>query len=127
MIDLLGAVLVVVLFVVLLDVLKVVEQARSAIAISRNSMETMRNAELDDDTKERELQKGAIALFRLMLTMLVSFATALVAPMAVVWLLDRAGFMSLGGVSAMLVRWDFMFGATVLGVGLFVVINRRGE
>ena len=127
MIDLLGAVLVVVLFVVLLDVLKVVEQARSAIAISRNSMETMRNAELDDDTKERELQKGAIALFRLMLTMLVSFATALVAPMAVVWLLDRAGFMSLDGVSAMLVRWDFMLGATVLGVGLFIILNRRGE
>ena len=125
--DLLGAVLVVVLFVVLLDVLKVVEQARSAISISRNSMETMRNAELDDDTKEREIQKGALGLFRLMLTMVISFGTALVAPMGVIWLLDRADFMSFEGVSAMLVRWDFMLGATVLGVGLFVVLNRRGE
>lgn len=125
MIDLLGAIVVVVLFVVLLDLLKVVEQARSAIAISQKSMETMRNAELDDDTKERELQKGAIGLFRLMLTMSLSFATSLVAPMALIWLLDLAGFMSLDAVSAMLLRWDFMLGATVLGVGLFVVLNRR--
>ena len=126
MMDLLGAVVVVVLFVVLLDVLRLVEQARAAIAVSRKSMETMRSAELDDDTKERELQKGALGLFRLMLTMLISFAIALVAPMGVVWLLDRAGLMSFDGVSAMLIRWDFMLGATVLGVGLFVVLNRRG-
>ena len=127
MIDVFGAVLVVVLFVVLLDVLKVVDQARSAISISRRSMETMRNSALDDDTKERELQKGALGMFRLMITMLISFSIALVAPMAVIWVLDRSGLMSLHGVSTMLVRWDFMLGATVLGVALFVVLNRRGR
>jgi len=59
--------------------------------------------------------------------MLISFAIALVAPMAVIWLLDVIGFMSFDGVSSMLVRWDFMLGATVLGVGLFVVLIRRRE
>ena len=125
--DLFGAILVVILFVVLVDVLNIVARAREVVVIARESASVMQNPALDDDTKEASIQKNTLRLAYLLLLLVGGFTVSLVAPMAVVWVAELAGLLSLDGVFAMLIRWDFMLGATVFGVVAFVVLARRSR
>jgi hypothetical protein len=123
--NLLGAVIVVGLFIWLLDVLKLVPLATDAIAVSRRATATMRDSALDDEAKETALQQGALRLMKLSALLLVGSVAALAAPMGAIWLLELAGLMSLQGVVAILMRWDFLLLATVVGVAAFIVLQRR--
>jgi hypothetical protein len=120
-----GAFAVIGLFIWLVHVLKLVTLAADAIAVSRRSAAVMRDAALDDDAKEAALQQGAVRLMKLALLMLVGSAVALAAPMAAVWLLELAGIMSVDGVVAILLRWDVLLLATVVGIGAFVALRKR--
>jgi hypothetical protein len=122
-----GSIAVVIMFVVLIYVLRLVRQAQEVLAISRDSMGVLRDASLDDETKEKFFQTSAIRLFRLLLLMLVGTAIALLAPIGVIWLLDRAGIVSLDAVLAILVRWDFIVAASVVSIGAYIVLERRGR
>lgn len=120
-----GAVVVVGLFVWLVHVLRLVPLAKDAIAISRRSAAIMRDSTLDDDAKESAMQQSAVRLMKLSFMLLVGSAVALAAPMGVIWLLEVAGLVSLDDVVAILLRWDVLVLATVVGIGSFVVLERR--
>jgi hypothetical protein len=122
-----GSIAVVIMFVVLIYLLRLVRQAQEVLAISRDSMGVLRDASLDDEAKERFFQTSAIRLFRLLVLMLVGTAIALLAPIGVIWLLDLAGIVSLDAVLAILVRWDFIVAATVVGIVAYVLLERRGR
>lgn len=120
-----GAVAVVGLFIWLVHVLKLVPLAADAIAVSRRSAAILRDAALDDDAKEAAMQQGAVRLMKLALLLLIGSTAALAAPIGAVWLLESVGIMSVDGVVGILMRWDFLLLASVVGVGAFVALQRR--
>lgn len=119
-----GAVFCVVSFALLLHWVRLVERTRDVLAVSREASSVLHNATLTDRDKERAVQRGAVQLFRLLLVLLAGTAVCLFAPLAVIWLLSEAGFMSLDGVLATLARWDFLLAGSVLGVLTYVAVSK---
>jgi hypothetical protein len=122
-----GALVVVCLFIWLVRLSRLVPFAQEAVALSRRATAIVRDAALDDDAKEAAIQQCALRLAKLSLLLLVFSAVAVAAPMGAIWLLDLAGLMSLDAVVAILLRRDFLLLATVLGVGGYVLLERRGR
>jgi hypothetical protein len=123
--SLVGALAVAGLFVWFVRLFKLVTFAQEAIALSRRAASIVRDAALDDDAKEVAIQQSALRLLKLTLLLLVGSVVAVAAPMAAIWLLDLVGLMSLDSVVAILLRWDFLLLATVLGIGGYVLLERR--
>jgi len=122
--NLLGATLVVILFAVLVHVVRLVRWTTEVVAESRESAAVLKNPGLDDEEKEKALQKHAIRLCVLFLLLVLGSAVALLAPVGLIWLMDAAGLISLDGVLDMLQRWDFLAAATVIGSGIYLILRR---
>lgn len=122
--NLLGATLVVVLFAVLIQLFRFVERTRDVLAISRESVETMRSESLTEREKESLIQKNSLQLFRLLGLLLLGSAVALCLPLALVWISEFAGLFSYQGVVDMLLRWDFIIAALFIGVAAYYAMAR---
>lgn len=121
------AALVVVVFAVLLGRLRLVGRARSAAQHTGDCLRVLRDRSLDDRAKERALQSHAVRLFGLFALLVGGGAVALAAPLLGVWMLDRAGVASFGGVLATLERADFLAATALVGLAAWLVIRRVGR
>ncbi len=119
MIPWLGAIFLVVGFVILVRCFRLTDKTRDAIHIARESLEIVRNADLSEDEKERALQAKAKRLFRLSLILILGGLSALVLPMGVLWLCDRCGLISLTAVLRVAVSPMFLIGSGVLALLAF--------
>jgi len=122
--NLLGATLVVIIFAVLVHVVGLLRRTMEVVALSKDSVSVFRNPGLDDEAKEKALQKHAVRLFVLLVLLILGSAVALLAPVGMIWLLGMAGMFSVDGVLDMLQRWDFLIAATVIGVGIYPILRR---
>ena len=119
-----GATVMVILFAILLHVLGLVQTTKQVVAISQAASSTLRNTLLSDAEKERLMQQSSIQLFRLLAVLILRTAVALVAPLAVIWLLQLAGILTVEGVLRMLARWDFIIAASILGILVYVALDK---
>ena len=119
--DLLGALLVIVLFTFLLHVVRLVPKTREVISIGQRAMATLRDEALSDDEKERRMQKDSLRLLWLLLVLVAGSIVALLVPLALIWLSEFAGLFSVAGVLDMFMRWDFILGGTALGIATYIV------
>jgi hypothetical protein len=124
---LLGASLVVVGFVVLAHFVGLIPKTAEVLARTRESIAVLKDPQLDDDSKERHMQQNAIVLFKLLGLLLLGSAVALLTPFAIIWLADIAGLLSLNSSIDMLLRWDFLLGATVIGFAAYYGLRRFGR
>jgi hypothetical protein len=124
---LLGASLVVVGFVVLAHFVGLIPKTAEVLARTRESIAVLKDPQLDDDSKERHMQQNAIVLFKLLGLLLLGSAVALLTPFAIIWLADIAGLLSLDSSIDMLLRWDFLLGATVIGFAAYYGLRRFGR
>lgn len=124
MIDVLGASFLAIGFAVIVQVLGLVRHASSAMTLSNDAMKVLSNASLSDEEKERAMQTKAVKLFRLFFVLTFGGIVALLAPVAVVWGLDRLGLVSLDGVMHAALSWPFIVGVTVIAVALFWFMGR---
>jgi len=115
-----GATLMVIMFAVLLHVLGLVQRTKEVVAIGQAASRTLRDASLSDSEKEHRMQQNSLALFRLLAVLILGTFFALAIPLAVIWVLQLAGILSVKGVLQMLARWDFIVGATFLGILVYV-------
>lgn len=98
MIPLFGAAFLVAGFVVIVRALGLEATSREVIVEARRSVDVVRNADFDDDTKEKALQATAKKLFRLFLLLTFGCGVALMAPLLVVWVGDWLGWISFDDV-----------------------------
>ena len=124
---LLGAILVVVGFVVIAHFVGLVPRTAEVVARSRESVAVLKDPQLDDEAKERYMQRSAIALFKLLGLLLAGSCLALLLPFAVVWLGEEAGLLSLDSSIRMLLRWDFLVVTTVVGFAAYFGLRRFGR
>lgn len=125
MVALLGAVFLVIGFVVLLERFALVSRSRDVIALSRNALATVRNPALDDIEKETILQSHAKRLFAHFFLITIGAAAALLLPASVIWLLDLAGAASFDDVMNTALSWQFISASAVLMVVYFIYRARR--
>lgn len=124
---LLGASLVVAGFVILAHYVRLVPRTAEVVATARESIEVLKDPQLDDDAKEQFMQRSAIVLFKLLAQLLLGSLVALLIPFAVIWLAEMAGLLSLNSSIEMLLRWDFLLAATVTVFAAYFGLRRLGR
>lgn len=124
LLDVLGACLVVIAFAVLVHVTGLVTRTRAVVDVANGALRTVRDASLSDDQKEAAMQRSTVRMLGLLGVLVAGTAFALAAPIALVWVLDALELLSLDGVLAMLVRWEFLLGGTVLGIAVYMASVR---
>lgn len=118
--------LVVVVFAVVIERLDLPDRAREVGRRSRSCLDALRDPTLGDDAKEEELRRQAVRLFGLFGRLAGGSLLALGLPLGALWGLDALGLASLSAVLSVLERWDFLVGATVVGVATYLLIRRTG-
>lgn len=124
---LLGAIVMVVGFVIIAHYVGLVSRTAEVVARSRESVAVLKDPQLDDEAKERYMQRSAIELFKLLGLLLLGSSVALLLPFAVIWLGDIAGLLSLDSSIKMLLRWDFLAVTTVVGFVAYFGLRRAGH
>lgn len=121
------AALVVVVFALVLERLRLPDRARETGRRARESVDVLRDPELDDREKESALQEQSLRLFVLLGILLGGSLLALGLPLLGVWLLELAGVSSLESVLGVLERPDFLLGTVVAGGGGYLIYRRMGS
>lgn len=121
------AVMVVVVFAFVLERLDLPERARETGRRARESLEVLRDPELDDRQKESELQEQSLRLFGLLGVLLGGSLLALGLPLLAVWLLELGGVSSLEAVLDVLESPTFLVGTVVVGGGAYLLYRRLGR
>lgn len=126
MIEWLAAAFIVVAFAFLLVRLHVVAASRRVIQVSREAMAVVTDVALPDSEKERRMQAYTGRLLKEFLLILAGSVAAVAAPMAVVWGMQQAGWLSLDTVVDVTLSWQFLLAATLASVPLFLLFSRKG-
>lgn len=116
--------MVVIVFAVLLDRMNIADHARRVTERSADSLNALRDPQLDDLTRERVLRGQAIGLLGLSAGIIGLSGIAVIVPLGVLWLMDLAGLASMPGVLAVLQRPAFLLVATAIGSGAYLVSRR---
>lgn len=93
-----GAIILVVGFVILFQLLGLVEKSKNVTSIAFKSLNIIGSPALSDEEKESELQKNSCKLFGLFFILAGGGASALLLPVGILWLGDRLGWLSLAAV-----------------------------
>ena len=114
-----GAIILVVGFVVLIQLLGVTNKSRNVVRIALHSMKVISSPRLSDEQKETKLQKNSKRLFGLFFILALGGAIAILIPLGVLWLGDRFGWLSLSAVLATTISPTFIIASTILMVAIF--------
>jgi len=123
--DYAGAILLVIVFIVLLKVLKLLENSLQVVRISKEAMVVVRSKDLSDDEKESCVQRHAINLVKLFVILTVSAMLALAIPLGLIWLLDSISFLSFDNVLEITLSVWFLVISTVVISLYFYVLARK--
>lgn len=119
-----GASFVVMCFALLAHYIGLFRWTNEVMGQVKESMAVLSNSQLDDLAKEKAMQSSAIKLFKLLGLLLVGSVVAVLLPFAIIWVFDAMGWISFDSVINMLMRWDFLLAATVIGFAIFFMLRR---
>ena len=111
-----GAILLVTGFLVLLQLLGIVNQSRNVVRIALHSMKVLGSNRLSDEQKELKLQKNSLRLFGLFFLLATFGAIAFAVPLGILWLAERLGLLSLSDVLATTVSPAFLIVSSILAI-----------
>ena len=120
-----GATLLVAGFLALLKLFRLVERGRESLGIVRQSFGQLADRTLDDDAKEKAMRQYSLRLFGLFGTLAFFGAAAALLPLALLWLLDRAGWIDLDAIMATAMSWPFLCASGVVTVVVLWLLSRR--
>lgn len=126
MIEYAAAIFLVIAFIWILKISRIVENSARVVSITRNSIADLRNPALDDDAKEAAMQTHAKHLFGLFFLITIAGASAVLAPLGVIWVLDRFDLLSLDGVVGVTLSWQFLLASTLV-ISLLLFAARRSR
>ena len=124
MIPFLGAIFLVIGFVVLMKVFAIIEKSSAVVTVARLAFSDIRNPNLNDDAKEVALQGHAKQLFVLFLLLTLGGTAALILPAAGLWVFELMGVLTLDAAMATALSWEFLSASTVC-VLLVLWVNRK--
>ena len=120
-----GAIILVMGFLVLIEYLKVIEKSSIVIGIAKRSIVIIRDSESSDLQKEKAMQKYAKELLLLFLFIAAGSLLALAIPFTLLWLMELAGLLSVQSVITTTLSWDFIIGSIVLSIIIIWIKSRK--
>jgi len=90
-----------------------VGNSQKVIAVSRRSLKIVRTVGLNDDAKEVLLQAQSLRLLRLAILIAFGSAAAVAAPLAILWICEQLGLISLESVGQVAVSPVFLISSTI--------------
>lgn len=111
-------------FVLVFWISKAVPAAQKAIATATQAGRVISSKELDDDTKEKEVQKAAIGLVGSVVSITVRTAVALIAAALPIYGAEAAGLAGSAAVIDFLSRWDVIIIVSVVMIAAYVMGRR---
>lgn len=120
------AVFVVVVFAATVERLKLPERAREVTSRARDCLRVLRDPSMDDDAKQRALQRHALRLFVLLGVLLGGSVLGLLLPLGGIWVLERWNLASLSHVVGVLQRLDFLLVTVVVGIIAYFIARATG-
>ena len=114
----LGAIILVVGFVVLIQLLGLTKKSSDVVRIARHSMKIISSSRLSDEQKESKLQKNSQQLFGLFFILAFYGAIAILIPLAVLWLGDRLGWLSLSATLDTAISPIFLIVSSILAIAV---------
>ena len=111
-----GAIFLVVVFVILIQLLGLTKKSGDVVRIARHSMKIISSSKLNDEQKESKLQKNSQKLFGLFFILAFYGAIAILIPLAGLWLCDRLGWLSLADVLDTTISPTFLIVSSILAI-----------
>jgi hypothetical protein len=102
----------------------VVPAAQKAIATASHAGKVMSSKELDDDVKEKEVQKSAIGLVGSVVSITVRSVVSLIAAAVPIYGAEAAGLVGADAVIDFLSRWDVIIIVSVVMIAGYIVGRR---
>ena len=121
MIQWLGALILVVGFIFLFQILGLVKKSQDVGRIANTSLNIIRSTKLSDEQKESQLQQNSQKLFGLFFILAGGGAIAVGLPIGVLWLGDRLGWLSLSATLNTAVSPAFLIASSILAVVLLCI------
>lgn len=113
-----GAIALVIGFVVLLQLLGITKKSHNVVRIALHSMRIIGSSRLSDEQKESKLQKNSKRLFGLFFILAFGGAIALLIPLAILWIGDRLGLISLDAVLATTISPAFLIISSIIAIAI---------
>ena len=126
MIPFLGAVFLVIGFILIFKLFSIVEKSRIVLSEAKQALLIIRNPVLADDLKEVELQKKAKTLFSLFFGVSLGSAMAVLLPVLLLWTVSLTGVISFEETIEFTLSWEFLLVTTAVVVGFFGVMAKKG-
>lgn len=117
------AIVVVVGFATLLEVLGLPGYAREVVRRNKECLQILQDSSLDDHEKESALQRHARRLFALLGLLVGGSLLAITLPLAGIWVLEQGGIGSVSGVLSVLQRLDFLAGTIAVGLLGYLLVR----
>ncbi|MEM7268685.1 MAG: hypothetical protein AAF401_05470 [Pseudomonadota bacterium] len=111
-------------FVLLFRFVGLLVVAQRAVATARSAVDVMKDRSLDDDAKEKAVQKASLGLFRDFGGILVRSAVILAGAAAPAYLAEFAGLTTAQTVFDWLLRWDVILIASLVSVAILFGLHR---
>ena len=89
-------------------------RVRGAVMVASQAMSVIAEKTLDDDEKQRLARRAALQLFGQFFLITLTAILVLAVPGVVIWAADLIGIAPFGAVTALLLSWEIIIGATVL-------------
>lgn len=90
-----GAVLLVIIFIFLIQALGLIKRGEKVVSIAIESLDIIGSPRLSDEEKESRLQRNSKRLFGLFFMLACGGAIAILVPVGIIWLGERVGWLSL--------------------------------
>jgi hypothetical protein len=111
-------------FLVALWLVGVIPASAGAVAIARDALSVLRDAELDDAAREKAVQRASVRLLTTFFSILARGAAAIGASLVPIWLADVAGIAPSDHVIEFLARWDVIaIASVVIVIGYLVRVR----
>ncbi|WP_193369824.1 hypothetical protein [Pelagibius marinus] len=104
--------------------LGIVRRAAAALAVTRGALAAMRDAALDEDAREKEVQRASLKLLGIFFSILARSLLALFASFLPIWVADTLGLASSETVLLFLARWDVILVVSLVLLAGYVLWNR---
>ncbi len=103
-------------------VLRILPVGNSVFNVINASLEVVFDKNIDDDVKEKELQKQSLRLFGIFGSLVVRIGLALLFSFAPVWGMSQLGYVVIDDVVSFLFRWDVIVtGSVIVIAGLYLL------
>ena len=110
-------------FFILIHTFGVFKHTNKVLDISKNSLNTIQNTELDDQQKEIIMQKNAKDLLLLFFFIIIANTGALIIPSAAIWMFDYLGILSLTEVINCSLSISFILTAIFFSTAIFFILK----